>query len=147
MDLQATNGGNDMDTGTAIATIKDLVFRPGWEFECEPFTHRFQNTLKLRVRYTAISTDRDAARNGYPEELATFADKVIMLDECETVEHLMVQVLTFIREIDFHEATETLRLRTADYDAPFHPHRSAGIARLVKYFGGTKEDYLRFGLA
>jgi hypothetical protein len=112
-----------MNIADAVQTINRMVYRPGWSFEAEDFTNRFEGHVKIKVSYHAIQTNRENAPE-YKAEIDTYASFAFRVDDVDKIE-LYGRVLDALMTIDQHEARETLR-DPDTLDAPFHPHRIEG---------------------
>ncbi len=125
---------------SAIDLINNIVYKPGWKFSVEDHTNRFEGAIKLRIDYPACNTDRDCAREGYQEQIETYAHFPVIVADCDD-EELWRRVLGCIAEIDEHERREAFRIKPTFW-APFHPHQIDGMAR----WGDPAGD-LKFGIA
>lgn len=140
-----------MEISDALSLINDgVVYRPHWKFSAADHTNRFEGAIKVRVDYRAPQTNRDAARDGYQEKIDTYATFPLLVADCPDPNTLLRRLLDSIIEIDIHEARELLRVPSLDFEAPFHPHRVAGM----QAWASTEADALRrlrpdfqFGLA
>jgi hypothetical protein len=115
-----------MEIPTAIKLVDQLVYKPGWTFTAEDHSNRFEGTIKVRVDYPALNSNRDQAADGYPEEITTYASFPILVGDCADDLRLYRRLLAAIIEIEAHEAREFLRV-PGTFWAPFHPHRLDGM--------------------
>lgn len=116
-----------MDLATALDLINNqLIYRPGWSFTAHDHTRRFQGSVLVRVDYGAFNTNRDMARKDFPEWIETYASFSMVVTDCDETEFYR-RLFANIMEIEEHENREFFRFRSLDYDAPFHPHRIAGM--------------------
>lgn len=138
--------GTEMNTDEAVATITDhLVYMPGWHFEVEPFEKRFQNTIRISVRYPARNSNKEDAPAGYPNDVpgGAKASFTLPLDAIHNRTELTIALQkTVFRSIWEHESREFLRWDDLEFDAPIHPHTRHGMAN----WGHEASDYT-FGLA
>jgi len=141
-----------MRVSEAIDLINGLAYKPNWRFETEDHTSRFQDTVKIKVHYPAFNSNRDQARNGYPESIMTYAVFALVVFEMDERDlyYALVQKILHIEE---HEAREFLRIPERDFTAPFHPHRIHGMIqwdgaehRAARINVGLASD-LQFGVA
>lgn len=129
-----------MDAKSAIALVNQLIYRPGWTIEAVSLTDRFEGAICLQITYPTRIADRDQADAGYPVEMTASAKFVVLAGPCNDTE-LYRKVLEAILKVECHEAREFLRVHPTNW-APFHPHRSDGMARW-----GDPEGDLQFGVA
>jgi len=122
-----------------------LVYKPEWTLRAEDYTWRMQGAILLHVSFTAHSSDRNDAREGYQKVLEPLHNAFpIIVQDCTTEDELIFKVLQVIIALETHEAREFLR-RKPTYDAPFHPHRIADMQRWALHTGGSVSDDLNFG--
>jgi hypothetical protein len=135
-----------MDVKSAVALINRMVYRPGWSFEAEDFTRRFEGTVKVTIRYHTIQTNRENAPE-YKDEIDTYASFAFVTLDADRTE-IFGRVLDALNSIDEHEARETLR-DPDSLDAPFHPHRIAGMKAWDDREHPAKKflEDLQFGIA
>lgn len=132
-----------MRASYAASLINELVFLPEWKFEAEPFTKRFENSVKIKVTYQARNSDRDHAPD-YVEWIpgGARASFCILVGDCLTPGDVVRKLIDeVIMPIYLHETREFLRYAHS-LDAPFHPHRLETM-----YAWGTPSADLAFGLA
>lgn len=134
-----------MNVESAVRLVNQLVYKPGWLITATDHSMRFEGTICVRFEYPAIETGRGNAELGYPEDVRPYANFPMIVADC-TDEDLYYRILCKIREIEIHEARETLRVQPT-YWAPFHPHQIDGMRRWAERTGGSIEDDLRFGIA
>lgn len=131
-----------MQTQTAIRLIDEMVYKPGWRFECTEGTDRFEGAVRMAVHYPALELGRSEAEHGYGLERAdTIANFMLMVAACDNEVALYRIVAEKIMLIEEHEMREALRVRPTFW-APFHPHRQDGMER----WGNPMGD-LFFGMA
>lgn len=133
-----------MEIDTALTIINDqIIYVPGWEFQAEAFTNRFESAVKVEVEYPAFATERkEVQANGAYTRPITTGGKFPLYLVCDSEITLLRQMLEqIILPIHCHEARESLRLKPTFW-APFHPHKTGGMERW-----GTPHDDLMFGLA
>lgn len=135
-----------MNTDVAIELINtQLVYKPGWTLKAEDYTWRMQGTVLLHISFSAPSSDRDDAREGYRKVLEPLHNAFpLVVQDCETEDDILFRLLQIIIGLETHEAREFLR-RKPTYDAPFHPHRKADMDRWAHYAGTPVSDDLNFG--
>lgn len=121
-----------------------LVYKPGWVFVASDHTNRFQDSIVIHVTYEALNSNRDLARQGYPELVpgGARASFPIMVGDMDR-EAFHRCLLERIVDIETHEAREFMRFRDQDFRSPFHPHRLHGI----HHFGHAETEDLLFGVA
>ncbi len=112
---------------TAISLIENVVYRPGWVFECEPHGN-VQGGIRLKITYPANNFNRDQAADGYPSAFNPFAAFPILAGKCHDAEALYRQVIEQCFKVDQHEGREAFRVKP-NYWAPFHPHHPDGMDR------------------
>lgn len=135
-----------MDVEEALRLVEEIVYKPGWEFSAKDHRKRFESTILVRVVYVALNTNRERARDGYPEEITTYAEFPIVVGECPTEDTFWRQILAGVLGIEEHESREFFRVRAQDYRAPFHPHRIEGM-RAWRGAGTAIMADLQFGIA
>lgn len=108
----------------AIDQIHTMVYKPGWRFEAEDHTNRFQDTVKVTIHYPAYNSDREQAPE-YFQSIMTRAAYGVYVGDLNT-DDLSFALLSFIISIESHEAREFLRY-PGTLESPFHPHRDAGM--------------------
>lgn len=128
---------------SAIQLIGQLTYKPGWTFEPEDHTNRFEGSVKVKISYPANDTSREDAREGYPNPIpvtyAVFSFGVSNLDDIQ----LYREIANCIMEIECHEMREFLRV-SPTFWAPFHPHQLDGMRRWNP--DTVKQDF-QFGIA
>lgn len=129
-----------MECESALRLIEQIVFMPGWRFEAEDHTKRFEDAVMLTIHYPARSTARAEAPDDYPNEINTYARFVILAGDCDDDEMLWRCIMEKILLVLEHEAREYFRIRPTFW-APYHPHRREGMKR----WGNPATD-LGFGL-
>lgn len=131
----------------AIDLIANVVYKPTWSFHAEDHTNRFEGTIKVRINYGAYNTNRDKAREGYPEWIDTYAVFPLVVADCDTEEEFFSRLFKAVMAIEEHESREFYRLSHRDYDAPYHPHRIHGMhAYKNTWMGTTEMTDLQFGV-
>lgn len=128
-----------MNVSSAIRLVNELVYKPGWSFTAEDHTNRFEGSIKVRIDYPALNSNRERAEHGYDEEIKTYASFAMIVLDCDDVS-LYRKVIERVIEIEIHEAREFLRVEPTFW-APFHPHRIDGMKRW-----GAVESDLQFGV-
>jgi hypothetical protein len=116
-----------MNVDSAIQLVRQLIYKPEWEFEAIDHTNRFEGSIKVKISYPAVNTNRDKAQEGYPEVIRTYAEFPMVVENCDD-SSLYRQIANAIDKIDEHEMREALRILPT-YWAPFHPHRIDGMKR------------------
>lgn len=118
-----------MNVNSAIALVDNIVTEPGWTFEATDYSHKFENSICVKVVYVTRNANRDQAEKGYAQEVTGEAKFAIMLDECPDDIALYYKIITkaclCIKE---HEVREFFRIKPTMW-APFHPHRADGMQR------------------
>jgi hypothetical protein len=112
---------------SAITLIENLVYKPGWGFEAFDHTNRFEGSIRVKITYPALNSNRDQACDGYPTAISTYAEFPMVVANCDD-SGLYRQVANAIVKIEEHEMREFLRVQPT-YWAPFHPHRIDGMKR------------------
>lgn len=135
-----------MNTEVAITLVNDqIVYKPGWTIRAEDYSWRMQGGILVHISFTAPSSDRDDAREGYVKMLSPLHNAFpILVEDCVTEDDLLFKLLKVIISLETHEAREFLR-RKPTFDAPFHPHRVADMVRWADHDGGSVTDDLNFG--
>lgn len=133
-----------METASAIELVDGVIYKPGWTFTARDHTKRFESTVVVRVDYPARNSNRDQVDAGYPQEIATYAEFPLVVEDC-TDEDLYAKLLEAIMSIEEHEAREFLRVRPTGW-APFHPHRATGMRRWAARHGTDVLADLQFGI-
>lgn len=135
-----------MEQNVACELINSqLVYKPEWTLRAEDYSWRMQGAILLHVSFTAHSSDRNDARQGYQRVLEPLHNAFpIVVQSCTTEDDLIFKVLEIIISLETHEAREFLR-RKPTFDAPFHPHRIADMTRWAEHSGGSVSDDLNFG--
>jgi len=128
-----------MNVASAVRLVNELVYKPGWAFTAEDHTNRFEGSIKVRIDYPAMNSNRDRAEHGYDEEIKTYASFALIVQNCDDIT-LYRKLLDRIIQIEIHEAREFLRVEPTFW-APFHPHRIDGMQR----WGDVESDLL-FGV-
>lgn len=128
-----------MNVSSAVRLVNELVYKPGWSFSAEDHTNRFEGSIKVRIDYPAMNSNRDRAEHGYDEEIKTYASFALIVQDCDDIT-LYRKLLDRIIQIEIHEAREFLRVEPTFW-APFHPHRIDGMQRW-----GAVENDLLFGV-
>lgn len=134
-----------MEINSAIELVHSMEYKPGWTFTATDHTARFEGTVKVRVEYPALNSNRDQAADGYPEAIATYAEFPLVVADCND-ESLYFKILESIIKIEAHEAREFLRVKPTHW-APFHPHRIDGMRRWTEKTGDPMVGDLQFGIA
>jgi hypothetical protein len=116
-----------MDIGEAIATVNDLIYKPGWTLSARDHSKRFEGAILVRLEYETINTNRDQAREGYPEMIKTYAEFPVVVGDCPDQLTLFRRVADNLLDVEEHELREALRYRPRDCWAMFHPHRMEGM--------------------
>lgn len=135
-----------MDVEEAIRLVDQLIYKPGWKLQAHDHRNRFQDTILVHVDYVALNTNRDRAREGYPEQINTYAKFPVIVGECPTEDTLYEWIIRGLIAIEEHETREFFRVATQDFRAPFHPHRIEGMRA---WHGTGRTDVmadLQFGL-
>jgi hypothetical protein len=138
-----------MRVDSACELINQLCYKPGWKFTASDHTNRFESSIKVRIDYPALNSNREQAADGYQDEIpVTYAEYPILVDDLDDMGLYRV-VVDIITDIETHEAREFLRV-CPTYWAPFHPHRAEGMRRWRDTEGITRDHILedqRFGIA
>jgi hypothetical protein len=134
---------------SAIALIGGIIYRPDWLFEAVDHSNRFEGSIRVKITYPALNTNRDQAADGYPQEITTYAEFPLIVANCDDIS-LYRKIANAIIEIETHEMREYLRVSPTMW-APFHPHRIDGMKRWNATDSDTPSDDvfadLRFGIA
>lgn len=132
-----------MRQSEAVAIIRDLVFMPGWTFEASVMSERecdlagvpFEGgPVRLTHVIQTLNSNREDARQGYPEEITIAPSGVIPAEALDTRDEVIGVVLASALDVFQHEAREFLRDTGRDFCAPFHPHRPEGEKLFNSYF-------------
>jgi hypothetical protein len=138
-----------MEVSTACQLVNDLVFFPEVKLSADDHTNRFEGSIKVRIDYWAINTNKDKAPH-YNEWIETYATFAVVVHDCNDALSLYRKILNAWGMIQAHEAREALRVRSTLW-APFHPHRIDGM-KAWNATADTCDDTslfgdLQFGLA
>lgn len=135
-----------MEVQSAVELVNQVIYKPGWNFEAEPHTPRFEGTISVCITYPAA----DSGSNSFPEAWrdgflhlvpgGAKARHPIVVSDVDDV-GLYKRLIDVILDIEEHEAREFLRILPTGW-APFHPHRVDGMRRW-----GKMEHDLHFGLS
>lgn len=134
-----------MHTDQAVSTVNGMIYLPGWTFTATDHTARFAETIKVRVDYPAVNTNRDQAPD-YCEPIMTYAQWSVTVGDCQTTADLHYKIIGHLMEIWSHETREALR-DSGTLEAQFHPHRLHTMQRWSDKTGRPVSDDLAFGLA
>lgn len=129
-----------MEIPSALELVRNVIYRPGWEFTAEDHSARFEGTITVKISYPSRNANRDQAAIGYPQEIQPNATFPLIVADCDA-ESLYRKILAAILKIEEHEAREFFRVNPTCW-APFHPHRLDGMRR----WGAVEYDLL-FGIA
>lgn len=156
---------------TAKALISQMVYKPGWEFEAQDATSRFENAVVVTIWYPCPDSNRDNAMKGYPDvepcnvvkggkeieagtptirpEGKAKASFTLMIGDADDTK-LYYMLSTAIMKIEEHEMREFMRTKPTFW-APFHPHRTDGMKRWAEMsnreFADVQMGDLTFGIA
>lgn len=111
---------------SAIRLIDLVIYKPGWSFEAEDHSKRFEGSILVTVRYVAQESGRPNAELGYPETIKTYAKFPLLVGDINSEVELMRRLADCIMCIEEHEMREFLRM-SPTYWAPFHPHQIDGM--------------------
>lgn len=132
---------------SAIKLIDMLVYKPGWSFDAEDHSKRFEGTILVTVRYVAQESGRVNAEQGYPETIKTYAKFPLMVGDINSDVELYRRFAGCLMKIEEHEMREFLRVAPT-YWAPFHPHQLDGMR--VWHMSQDQPDFfssdLQFGI-
>lgn len=134
-----------MDTVLASAIVNSMIYMPGWTFTAEDHSNRFEGTIKVRVDYPALNSDRAMAPD-YPQAIDTYATFPITVGDCDDATDIYYKMIQALTDIWIHETREFLR-DPASLEAPFHPHRLKGMTRWAQATGTPIAADLQFGIA
>lgn len=135
-----------MDTAQAIDTINNMIYLPGWKFTATDYTSRFEGTVRIRIDYPALNSNRDQAAEGYPDPIDTYAVFSMTVGDCDSAEDVYFKMIRHLTDIWVHETREFLRM-PGSLEAPFHPHRLKGMQRWADKTGTPIAADLQFGIA
>lgn len=117
-----------MRVESAIELVRQLIYKPGWDFTAEDARNRFENAIRVRVEYPAHETAREDALQGYPHVNRPYASFFVLVGEdCDDIT-LYRRVMKTVLCIEEHEAREYFRVQPTGW-APFHPHQIDGMKR------------------
>lgn len=137
-----------MNVDSAIQLVGQLIYKPEWAFEASDHTNRFEGSIKVKITYPALNSNRDQAADGYPQMISTYAEFPMVVANCDDTS-LYRQIANAIVKIEEHEMREFLRV-LPNYWAPFHPHRIDGMKRWNATDGTAADQVvpdLQFGIA
>ena len=113
-----------------VAYINDEVtYKPGWTITATPVD---TDGVRVAVHFVAVDSNREMAKRGYPKDglaVPTPENTFHLADPLVNEAGILTVLMTFLVDIEIHEAREFLRVKTDDYAAPFHPHHWSGHAR------------------
>lgn len=107
---------------TAVDLIEEITYKPGWKLYTRPTPD--EKALVLTVYYTCQNSDSEFAPR-YDRGAINELDFDFELTDISTTQDLLRKVLNCLIECERHEAEEFFKVGPW-YDAPFHPHTSAG---------------------
>lgn len=117
-----------MNVKSALLLVNQIVYRPGWTISATDHTNRYEGAIRVRIDYPAQSTTREEAEEGYPENIQTYAQFPIIVEDCPDETALYRRIIDTILQIEAHEAREYFRVQPTFW-APFHPHKIDGMKR------------------
>jgi hypothetical protein len=116
---QTTDRNNTMTKERVKLLVADIVFMPTWKFT---FDEVYRDTAYVYVEFDAPNSDRELARNGHSVTTHPVALMEIDLTNCHTDDDFYRRFVEEGMRTMYHEWCEFLRLRSRDFEAPFHPH-------------------------
>jgi hypothetical protein len=120
-----------MNVETAIHLVDSMIYKPGWYFEAEDATDRFEDAIRITVHANSFRTERYLVdRDGhYTEPIDARSAFTIFCGDCNRPEDFLRRMFEeAIMPTELHEAREFFRNRHTHW-APFHPHRIDGMKR------------------
>lgn len=118
-----------MDARTAVELINEIHFMPGWRVSAELDWWSMDRLVKVTCEVDTVNSNQDMALEGYPQAITIAPAITIDPREYRNADMLYVGVLSWIVDVFKHEAREFFRVGN-DMEAPFHPHKPEGDARL-----------------
>ncbi len=113
-----------MTVERATTLIESMAYKPGWRFTVEDFTHRFQDTVLVKVIMPARNWNAAEAPD-YPTEVDSPAAFHLPVGDCDCDEAVLYRLAELLLRFESHEMREALRVPDGlgNWHAPFHPHR------------------------
>jgi len=119
-----------METASAVELINDIHFMPGWRISAELNWWSRGRLVEVTCEVDTVNSDRDMALRGYPQKITIAPSMVINPADVSDADELYAGILGWLVELFTHEAREFLRVGNG-MEAPFHPHKAEGNARLA----------------
>ena len=117
----------------ALELVKGITYRPEWSFSARDWTKRFQDSIALRIDYTAPDTDVKWAPD-YAHMIDTYAEFTIHVTGLRTPAEFYREVYRAIIDIELHESREFFSVNGEQYDKPVHPHTHTGMYEWAKEY-------------
>ena len=135
---------------TACSLVSNLIYKPGWRFECEDFSARFGDYITVKIIYPAVNYNRDQAPE-YKDHIEIYATWPLLVSDTDDAKVIYARILDFVLLIEEHEAREALRVRPTMW-APFHPHHLAGMQSWLDHLENGDDHMklfrdLKFGIS
>lgn len=119
-----------MDAQTAVELINEIHFMPGWRVSAELDWWSSSRLVTVTCEVDTVNSNRDMALQGYPQAITIAPVMTIDPAQFTDADVLYVGILGWIVDVFKHEAREFFRVGN-DMEAPFHPHKPEGDARLA----------------
>jgi hypothetical protein len=113
------------------ALINDVIYRPEWTIKATAV----DDQVEISFLINTVNTDRECAREGYQEERTLNPGNVLDPSLLASRYDVYAVLMAMIMELELHEAREFLRVKSDDFNAPYHPHRAEGNRAWSEYFG------------
>jgi hypothetical protein len=125
-----------IDRDTAVRLVRDVTYKPGWEFllaeDLDLFTRVIHGVdlvadghIKVLVTFPGPDSSIEFAPN-YEREVPLMFFAELNLDAMSTPQDFHDAFFAEIVRKEVHEAQEFYRLRSKQFQAPYHPHIPAG---------------------
>jgi len=120
--------------------INDVAYRPEWTIKARPanFTDgpdAGPSSVVVSFLIKTVNTARECAREGYAERLTLNPKNILDASPLDSVSDVHAVIMAMIMELELHEAREFFRVKSDDFNAPYHPHRESGYEAWSEYFG------------
>jgi hypothetical protein len=123
----------------AVAMINDVSYRPEWKISARAATayERMGNDDLVVVSFLidTVNTDRECAREGFPERRTLNPENIVDVSPLNDAADVHAVLMAMILELELHETREFFRVKSDDFNAPYHPHRLSGDQAWSEYFG------------
>lgn len=115
----------------AIKIINEAAWRPGMRVHARPYRTYGSggDYIEVSIGWDTYDSSVISDEGEYTERAMIAPSGVMPVDDFQTSEELLYQVLRWVRDAQEHEDREFCRVkRDGKWVAPFHPHREDGNA-------------------